>query len=327
MLREAAMAADLSIAASPQARERLAGALDELEAAGLATQPKARARWDQAARPPLPLHVTRTRLDLPATAALVLAPADPIWHALLWWVPAFLAAERPTTGERALLLGVQQLLGQSGGPPVRVVPLRERSLQLLGDEKDLDSLLRGRMFDDKRLSLELIGAERVVPTLSSVQTSTGPDLLLVENYATFHSMGRAMAGHRDVGRVVWGAGNQVTQLLPQITIAQGGRLWYFGDLDARVLEIGQGTAPSAAELGLPPLAPSADLYALLLRHGVRAKVKGRGPSAARVADAVAWLPEELRSAAAQLLSAGHRMAQEAVGMDLLASHPLPARLH
>jgi len=326
-LRAAAQAADLSMAASPEARERLAGALAELEIAGLLTQPKSRALWDRAARPPLPLHVTRTR-PAPVTATAGPArPAEPVWHALLSWVPEFLASGRPTPTERTLLVGVQRLLAAAGAPPARGVPLRERSLELLGDEKALDSLLRGRLFLAGRLSLGLLGAERVVPPLVVTDTSPGADVLLVENYATYFTLGRALVGHTNVGRVIWGAGNQVTQLLPQVSIRPGGRIWYFGDLDVRGLEIGAAATATAAALGLPPLAPSADLYVLLLTHGRRAPVGGRVPSPGRVADAVRWLPEALRPIAAPLLHGGLRLAQEAVGVDLLAGRSLPDRLH
>lgn len=327
VLRATALGADLSMAASPEARERLALALAELEAAGLLTQPKSRALWDRAARPPLPLHVTRTRPDVPSASPEPADPAEPVWHALLSWVPAFLAVERPTPAEQALLRGVQRLLAAAGAPPVRVVPLRERSLELLGDEKALDSLLRGRLFAGDRLSLALLGAERVAPVLVAVDTSTGADVLLVENYATYFTLGRALVGHANVGRVIWGAGNQVTQVLPQISIRPGGRIWYFGDLDVRGLEIGAAATASAVTLGLPPLAASADLYTLLLEHGHPAPVGGRTPSPARVGDAVAWLPKALRTLASPLLRSGSRLAQEAVGVDLLANQILPDRLH
>jgi hypothetical protein len=53
--------------------------------------------------------VTRVRLD-PPDPSVGPSHAEPVWHALLSWVPALLAAERPTNAERSLLLGVQRLL-------------------------------------------------------------------------------------------------------------------------------------------------------------------------------------------------------------------------
>jgi hypothetical protein len=326
VLRKTARDADLSLAASPEARERLAAALDELAAAALVTLPKSRVLWERSASPPLPAHVTRARAESAPERPVAPGPPEPVWHALLSWVPAFLACQRPTTTERTLLLGVQGLLGSAGGlrPPV---PLRERSLQLLGDEKALDSLMRGRLFGPRRLTLELLAAERVAPALVETATSLGPDVLLVENYATFFTLGRALAGHGNIGRVIWGAGNQVTTFLPQLVVSPAARIWYFGDLDIRGLEIGAGATVCASKLGLPPLAACADLYALLLKHGYRAPAGGRAATTARAAGAVRWLPRELRAAASRLLGDGHRLAQEAVGVDLLAALELPDPMH
>lgn len=322
VLRDAALAADLSLAGSPELRDRLAAACCELEQAGAVVQPKASGLWDRSARPPLPLHVRRITAR-PAAVDVEPDAAVPVWHALLSWVPAFLATGRATPAELSVLRGTQRILARHGGPPPLTVPLRERSLELLGDEKALDSLLCGRLFTTRRLTLGLIGAERVVPALVATDIGSGPDVLIVENYATFVTLSRALAGHRLIGRVVWGAGNQVTQLLPQFPTIGMRHILYFGDLDARGLEIGAAASASATELGLAPLRPSIDLYELLLTHGHQAPVGGRAPSRVRVHEAVTWLPESLRAPAAGVLNDGHRLAQEAVGRDLLACHPLP----
>lgn len=326
VLRDTALAADLSLAGSPELRDRLAEACSELEQAGAVVQPKASGLWDRSARPPLPLHVRRITAR-PTAVDVGPVAAAPAWHALLSWVPAFLATQRATTAELAVLQGTQRILTRHGGPPPLTVPLRERSLELLGDEKALDSLLRGRLFTTGRLTLGLIGAERVVPALVASDIGPGPDVLLVENYATFVTLSRALAGQRLIGRVVWGAGNQVTQLLPQFPTVGPNRVLYFGDLDARGLEIGAAASASAMELGLAPLHPSIDLYELLLLHGHRAPVGGRAPSRARVQEAVKWLPESLRAPASVVLNGGLRLAQEAVGRDVLELHPLPSQLN
>ena len=322
VLRRAARAADLSFAGSPAARRQLAQALAELEAAGHVRQPKSRTLWERHALPALPTYVQRTRTLLaPPRSPSDLGPA-PVWHALLGWAPTFLATGRPTGTETRLLHAAQALLARTGVPPATTVPLRERSLELLDDEKALDSLLRGRLFGPGRLDLALLGARRVVPTLVEARAGEGPDTLLVENYATFDSLAHALAGHRSVGRVIWGAGNQVTQLLPQLPSSTTGKIWYFGDLDVRGLEIGAAATADAVTLGLPPVAPSEDLYALLLEHGRRAPVSGRAPTAGRVEEAVRWLPVTLQRRAAELLVAGLRLAQEAVGADLLTRLPI-----
>jgi hypothetical protein len=71
------------------------------------------------------------------------------------------------------------------------------------------------------------------------------------------------------------------------------------------------------EHGLPPVRPATGLYAALLAHGRPGAA--RAVSADRARDAVAWLAEEHRDPAHALLVAARRLAQEAVGRDVLAA--------
>jgi hypothetical protein len=105
------------------------------------------------------------------------------------------------------------------------------------------------------------------------------------------------------------------------------QLLYFGDLDVRGLEIAAAASTTAESLGLTPVRPSVDVYMLLLTHGRPSRALKRAPTADRVADAVAWLPPRVRTPVTELLVTGHRMAQEAVGMDVLADWVVPHQLH
>ncbi len=51
---------------------------------------------------------------------------------------------------------------------------------------------------------------------------------------------------------------------------------------------------------------------------------GRAVSATAAADLVAWLPEDLRSPTAALLSSGHRLAQEWIGYQTLQANDRPS---
>jgi hypothetical protein len=311
-LRQAALAADLSFIGSPDARERLLAAIRELEAAGAITLPRGANGWEAAPRPALPRWVARPAAAEPAR---VLEPAV-AWHADLSWVPAFLAADRPSAAERSLLRAVNGFLG-AGGSNV-VVPLRERSLQLTGDEKMLDTVSRGRLFTPGRLSLELLSAARVSPPLIRQEVGTGPVLLLVENYATYHSLTATLPADGEAGAIIYSAGNTLGVVLTAIA-DRGERpeaLAYFGDLDVRGLEIAAAGARLAAELGLPPLNPAEWLYRLLLDHG-RPAPASTYPGPAKARAAVTWLPAVLRDPVLDVLIAGNRLAQEAVGQELL----------
>lgn len=309
-LRQAALAADLSLAGSPDARTRLADALAELELAGVVTLPVGAAGWDSWPRPRLPRWVRRRR-----SRAAAPAPARSVgWHARLSWVPTFLATERPTATERSLLEAVNTFLAADAEH--LTVPLRERSLQLIGDEKALDALSRGRLFLPGRLSLPLLCARRITPPLLRHRVGAGPVLLLVENYATYHSLAATLPADGEVGVVAYGAGNTLGAVLTTVADEPPPALAYFGDLDLRGLEIAFAAAQSVGGLGLPPLFPAAHLYALLLDHGKPATAK-RHPPAERVRRALEWLPDLLRERAGDVLGRGRRLAQEAVGLELL----------
>jgi hypothetical protein len=85
----------------------------------------------------------------------------------------------------------------------------------------------------------------------------------------------------------------------------------------RGLEIAAVGARLGAELTLPPLNPAGQLYRLLLDHGQPAPA-GTYPSPEKARAAVTWLPAPLRDPVLSILVAGNRLAQEAVGREVLA---------
>jgi hypothetical protein len=314
VLHRAAQSADLSLRGAPDGRQRLAEAIEELAGAGIVTTPRGSAGWDQLPRPPLPRWVARLATSKPIAAA-----EPPVsWHATLSWVPAFLIGERPSAGEAALLRAVNAFLGRGGS--ALDVPVRERSLQLTGDEKALDTLSRGRLFAPRRLSLDLLAAYRTSPPLTRHRIGSGQVTLLVENWATCHSLTKTLPSDGNVGSVVYGAGNTLGTVLTALADEPPLPLVYFGDLDVRGLEIAGAGYRFAANLGLPALRPAGTLYQLLLEHGYPAVVD-QAPTRERVRRGLGWLPAPLRPAAGQILDGGHRLAQEAVGLELLKATP------
>jgi hypothetical protein len=65
--------------------------------------------------------------------------------------------------------------------PARDVPMRERSLEIFGDEKALDRLVTSVLFGPGRLSLTQLRAYRSRPPLPAMRVGEGPVLLVVEN--------------------------------------------------------------------------------------------------------------------------------------------------
>ena len=321
-LWQAAHDADVSFAGSPDARARLLAAVSEIEASGEIRLPASQSSgWDGTVRPPLPRWVMRRGAE-----RLIRTPPPPVvWHASLGWAAANYAAGRWTPDETRLLLAVNRLAFAGG--PARVVPMAERSLELLGNEKALDGLTRGRLFEDGRLTFETIGAIKTPPPFTWVRVGPGPVLLVVENAATFFSLANLAPADSPIGFVAYGGGNAFPATVEFIrdlpALANHGGLItdvrYFGDLDAEGLDVARRADEAARRADLPAVLPVVGLYARLLRAGPTQADAQVAPD--RAAGLVEWLPVSLRREAYGHLVEGRRLAQEAVGTDLLASDP------
>lgn len=317
-LRVAAVEAEPALAGAPDVRERLATALRAIAAEGGCRLPAERgAGWDRRVYPPLPLHVWKPIAVRPTRPA----PEPVTWTATLGWAAAGYVAGRWSPDEARLLRGANRLLVAGG--PARTVPIAERSLELTGDPKLLDRLSRNAgLFAPGRLSLELLGAERTPPPFPWVKVGDGPVLLVSENGATFRTLSRLAPTDGPVGLVAFGGGHafpaavEFIAELPRLARHPGIRaIRYFGDLDEDGLEVAIRATDAARRAGLPPIAPAVGLYARLLRWGTAEAVRAVDP--ARAATLVEWLPKRLASGAFDRLTAGERLAQEAVSTDRL----------
>jgi hypothetical protein len=290
-------------------RRRLCEVVQELAEGGVIRLPST-GSYDRSERPGLPRFVTVVRAPAPATPE-----QGVVWHSeLAWAVDAAL-----TAAQREALIRVNEWLFR--GLPRMTVPLRERSLEILGDEKALDALLAAKACQDGRLSLETLWARRVVPRLHTERVGDGSLLLAVENSDTFDSLVRALeAGPGEVGVVGWGAGAgfEVSVLSIPRLAGQVSGIRYFGDLDQAGLRIPANADRLARASGLPPVRPAVGLYDALLRLGTRQP--GQPPVAGDTAAGLTeWLAPHQHAAVAELLGSGHRMAQEAVGVEYLTS--------
>ncbi|WP_166462637.1 Wadjet anti-phage system protein JetD domain-containing protein [Amycolatopsis acidicola] len=309
---KAAAAVDHTAAVSVHWRRRVLSALTSLAEAKMITLP--RTRIDRSAEPPLPAYVTR-RETLPQQGK---SRRPIIWHADLGW--AALGDERGewTTTERTCLELVNAWLPRRRGV---VVPIRERSLDITGDDKQLESWLFGTLFRPGRLTLELLECEPCWPPVERRIFGDGP-WLVVENYTTYVSLGRRASELSFGGQLIWGAGNQVGTRLR--TLAANGerplRCWYFGDVDAGGFRIARSAWQCVAELASVDLRPAAGLYRLALEHGKRRLVR-RAPrmSADTAAWAGAWLGQRLGESCLDVVRSGGRIVQENVGTEVLAT--------
>jgi hypothetical protein len=286
-------------------RATLADDLQALARAGRLSLP--RGAWDRSASPPLPEFVRVTPNIEPPV----------IQHrrdgSMYGWRPelAFAAARTWSPRRLADLQRINRFLATASDHPL--VPLRERSLLLLGNEKRLGELLTDpSLFGPGLLSLDLLRTYRTSPPFH--EHSLDPhrtDALIAENWDTFVALSEA---YRGTGLLLYGAGAHVTAALPSLVGRPLTRLQYFGDLDADGLAIAARADKVARTLGLGSARPALDLYRLMLEHG--------RPQPARVPRSIPeltdWLEDpDLIEAAASILGAGQRIAQECVGVELL----------
>jgi hypothetical protein len=201
--------------------------------------------------------------------------------------------------------------------PVR--PLRERSWQIFGNEKRLDSVVRQRLFRDGILTLDLIRAEIVHPPFVYTRVAATGRAFVCENHQTYHSAAQVLLrSNRDFAVVGYGAGRQFQASVSYCQdLGVEREIVYFGDLDADGLAIAQGAALEAAALELPPVVPATHLYELLLQSERRSKAKRIAPTVAR--DLIQWLHPSQHDRVAELLVDGHRIPQEAVGAPELCA--------
>lgn len=218
-------------------------------------------------------------------------------------------------------------------PPNSTVPIKERSLQIFGDEKRLDSLLSSALFRNdclnvaSDLSCEVIGVPLAWKRGPS-GASTKP-LIVIENAATWHSYCRWNAEHKLFSGVLYGDGNRFpdgVRYLPDIFDELGGPrpVFYFGDLDPQGLVIPQEALGRAKAAGLPVPKPHIWSYRQLLLQGA-----GRGqpwegqPPSSTLCD---WLGE-CSQPTRELFAARKRLPQEHIGWEFLQTQVPTGEIH
>jgi len=305
-LQELVLELEPALRTSPLKRDQLAEALEEGAQAGRLRLPAQRRLYG--GQPPLPAWVVVVRDD---HAPLTVSGRDYFWRHELAWAGEL----RFRPGELERLKRVNAWL-RDRDPDEPIVPVRERSLELFDDEKLLEKLQTGRLFEDGRLSLELLRARTVHPPFVFHRVSRAPVLLVIENHHTYDSFSRLLGPESGVGILAYGAG---TAFVGSVTSAGDlpqpiEEIRYFGDLDAKGLLIPL-DAERARGAGLRRIQPAGRLYDRLLQIGVAASTQPI--SAGTAGRLAAWLPEEQRAEVEALLVNGRRMAQEAVGYKAL----------
>jgi hypothetical protein len=303
--------ADPATRANARRRRIMSDLIEELSDGNIIELPAA-ASYDRTELPVLPRFVRLSQRREPVPS---LPPV--VWHPALSWVPR---ARLTRSQEEALRL-VNWWVHHNRDN--LVVPSRERSLEIFGDEKAIDRMIGTGLFGPNRLSLEILRCRRVAPRFHYEPCGPGDVLLVIENSDTFDSVLSVLRDRKDhqVGFGAWGAGTGF-----EASVLSVGRLprrvaeiRYFGDLDENGLRVPSNAAALAAAERLPRVRSANGLYTALLGLGRPHSGQRKVPPSAAVA-LVDWLDTDHREPARRLLESGERIAQEAVGLTYLSRH-------
>ncbi len=298
------------ISVTTSARTKLNDLIQQLVQQSLIELPRGRDCWDRSSAPQIPTWV---RLCSPSRQRKTRDLRNIPWATEL----RFLASAR-TDLDMNDLLHFQNFFAQ-GGRDLPVVPIKERSLQVFGDEKRLDNLYSSSaIFAMGRLTLEQLRCTVVAEPLGWKRgPATAGPIIVIENVATWHSFCRWNEVVREFSAVVYGGGNRFMDsfmFLRDVMSEIGGEreVVYFGDLDAAGLHIPQCASHRAIECGLACLRPHRLSYEWLLQSGTPVD----DPNACPDRHLCDWLGD-LREAAWSVLSSGKRIPQERLGWEFL----------
>ena len=255
--------------------------LDAIREAGFIEFPRLKTGWDQGALPHLPQWVNRPR---PKVVKQYAGPV--IWSPEL----SFLSAKRELADSP--WLRVDEWLKATRNLVQDLIPVRERSLEIFGDEKMLDALVGAQPFKCGLITLNALYCYYVPepaawePGPAGSQDRPG---VCIENSTTYDVV---MKFNREAGIwgfVVYGRGNGfasvVEGILPIMEQFGHTRILYFGDADHEGLEIAARGALKFSAAG-KELELDARLYRLILECGKPAWSKTGGVLSPGAADLV-----------------------------------------
>jgi hypothetical protein len=303
------------LAGDPAQAAALAAALKALAAKGVVELPAN--AWDTSTTPSLPKSVR-----IPAARQTA---RDRAWMRFPWCHELGWVASLPTMSDTRLhdLIAINDWLVRTNGGNVPVVPVRHRSVEVFGDEKCLESMIRTNLFGIGRLSLHLLACRRVPAPLPAVIIGAGPDILVVENSDTYWVAAEVLGhcGNHPVGVLAWGCGKAFPSQVGALGIDVAGRgpvtgrVWYWGDLDPPGLRIAADAAAAAIAAAAPQIQPAADLWAAMASR----PVQNAGDIDWSTAPGSHWLGAQLWDLLAHVCDARGRVAQESVPARTIAA--------
>lgn len=204
------------------------------------------------------------------------------------WEPTKIAAIAPNLNklkDAEMALAINDYLKYRPANPT-LIPVRERALQLFGDEKALDNCRENRGLFNNQLqlaSLDCFYCPEPLPfeplALFDKGLTSNKPLLIVENANTYFSCYQANQQLQQFSAIVYGKGKRLSSdtycdSLASIEILLSATdVYYFGDIDVEGFKIPKGIATIRAKSGQSPLKPAVDLYQTLLTKGKTTDVR------------------------------------------------------
>lgn len=290
--------------ATPDRDQQLLAALALAQTQGVLRLPGP-AGFEKLGNPPMPKSVTLVREERRPQA---------IDYGAVSWLPEMGFWPNLSPGEQATAFMINEWLIRRRGRFMQV-PLRERSLDIFGDEKFLDSRARNGALFNGRMPLSAIGAMRVEhPLAYRPADAMGLPVLVVENHHTFWSLGEWNEQAKRYSAIVYGGGNTICAsglaLVEVMREREARRAEYFGDIDPEGLSI----PLKFNRLHQLQLSPGIGFYQMLLEVG-RRREPVMLPSGYESL-AMAWLPD-LAEEVNTLWGEGFWMPQEGLGLEQL----------
>lgn len=298
---------------SAQRGAQLLKSLQELEIVGHLKLP-ARGSWESFGQPPLPLWITLAGTQ---------SQAERRDYGSVAWAPELDFWPQLKVSQLEALMPVNDFLLRRRGL-LSLVPAKERSLEIFGDEKRLERMCQSGMLFGK-LPLSVLGCFQVsAPLPYRPAVAPGRPALVLENKDAYWSFGEWNTTANYFSAVVYGGGEAfqstgaaLAQMMHEVS---AGSALYFGDLDPKgiriPLEFNRKTAP-----GQPQVSPAIELYAWLVSNGVRRSKPECADAPTNLA--AAWLEEPLASAIQTIWMQGKWLPQEALGFEKLQQGVIP----
>ncbi|MEI6704232.1 MAG: hypothetical protein WCL71_11965 [Deltaproteobacteria bacterium] len=290
-------------------REALMTVLDELRENGLVEFPKSSKLRDKNALPHLPAWANKPQ---------------PMKHvsevSRVIWAPELVFLAEQIIRNDSPWVKIDAWLKKSRGKNMALKPVRERSLDIFGDEKALDRMTGLTPFKQGQINLGTLGCFYVpepIPWKPGPSGSRSFCGLCVENATTFDTLRRFNGEAGYWAFVAYGRGNNFVSMTDGLVsvIKEYGhdRVQYFGDADLEGIEIAARGAKKLLELGIT-LELDHRLYNLLVKFGHVVPSKTGGEVSE---DASKLLAGAGLSSLSDMFMHDQRIAQEWAGIDAL----------